>query len=147
MMLGLGDSYEALKSAGKLTELTPRRTSANISGAPEPVDAAEGEGRAAGDGTGGTGARGRRPIEGGMLLINPTFFNSPRIRQDLVPAPNGHISAKALACFYWAMCDSSTDGLWMNPLNLGGRGGRGRRVGAEWSEGKVGPKVDGEAML
>ena len=148
MMLGLGDSHEALKSAGRLTELTLRRTSANISGAPEPGAAAEGENRAAGDGTGGTGARGRRPVEGGMLLMNPTFFNNPRIRQASIPAANGHFSARALARFYWAMCDSSTDGLFMNPLNQGGGGGA--EVGGWEQYGRkeqVGPKVDGEAML
>jgi hypothetical protein len=30
--------------------------------------------------------RRRRPIEGGMLLMNPTFFNNPRIREASIPS-------------------------------------------------------------
>jgi len=61
-------------------------------GAPEPVPAdAQADVHGEGEGEGGRdgGAPRRRPVEGGMLLLNPTFFNNPRIREASIPAANG----------------------------------------------------------
>ena len=36
----------------------------------------------------------RRPHVAPSLLMNPTFFNNPRIRETSMPAANGHFSAR-----------------------------------------------------
>lgn len=36
----------------------------------------------------------RRPPAAPSLLMNPTFFNNPRIRETSMPAANGHFSAR-----------------------------------------------------
>jgi len=48
----------------------------------------------------------RRPLQAPSLLMNPTFFNNPRIREAVLPAANGHFSARALAKFYSALLNS-----------------------------------------
>jgi aarF domain-containing kinase len=42
----------------------------------------------------------KRPPSGPSMLMNPTFFNNPRIREASIPSANGHFSARALAKFY-----------------------------------------------
>ena len=42
----------------------------------------------------------RRPASNPSLLLNPTFFNSERIRASSIPSANGHFSAAELAGFY-----------------------------------------------
>jgi len=136
LLIGLGPGgHASLKAQGRLTELTLKRSTANISGAPEPV--AE-DGGTEGEGERGEGGRPprRRPVEGGLLLLNPTFFNNPRIREAEIPAANGHFSARALAKFYWALMDAS-DGLYTTPLtaDFGGR------------DGNTGANMEDESML
>jgi len=48
----------------------------------------------------------RRP-QSTSLLLNPTFFNNPRVRQSSIPSANGHFSAQSLAKFYSALHDDS----------------------------------------
>lgn len=50
----------------------------------------------------------RRPAENPSLLLNPTFFNNPRIREASIPAANGHFSARSLAHFYQALLKPSS---------------------------------------
>ena len=42
----------------------------------------------------------QRPHTGPSLLLNPTFFNNPRIREASIPAANGHFSARGLCKLY-----------------------------------------------
>ena len=49
----------------------------------------------------------RRPPMAPSLLMNPTFFNNPRIREASIPAANGHFSARALAKFYAAIAQDA----------------------------------------
>ena len=139
LLIGLGPGgHASLKAQGRLTELTLKRSTANISGAPEPVAEGEGEEREGGPPR-------RRPVEGGLLLLNPTFFNNPRIREAEIPAANGHFSARALAKFYWALMDSSHAGLYTTPLTADGVvvvGGQGRD-----NAGNTGANVEDESML
>jgi hypothetical protein len=34
------------------------------------------------------------------MLLNPTFFNTPKLRAASLPSANGHFSARALTAFY-----------------------------------------------
>jgi aarF domain-containing kinase len=54
-------------------------------------------------------AQRKRPV-GASLLMNPTFFNNPRIREASIPAANGHFSARALARFYHSIAPISSSG-------------------------------------
>lgn len=45
-------------------------------------------------------AQRRRPPGAVSLLMNPTFFNNPKIRAASIPSANGHYSAAQLARFY-----------------------------------------------
>merc|ERR1711871_1185186 len=40
---------------------------------------------------------GVRPLDAPSLLLNPTFFNNPRVRKSSIPAANGFFSARSLA--------------------------------------------------
>lgn len=48
----------------------------------------------------------KRP-QSSSLLLNPTFFNNPRIRESSIPSANGFFSAAALAKFYSALADNT----------------------------------------
>jgi len=50
----------------------------------------------------------RRPASSPSLVMNPTFFNTPRIQQASIPAANGFFSARALARFYNALLPLSS---------------------------------------
>ena len=162
MLMGLGAGGAEVRK-DQLAELTLRRSSENISGAPEAVpeegDDEEGGVVAGGGGVRSAGENGeeaggveadqgkqqkRRPIEGGMLLMNPTFFNNKRIREASIPAANGHFSARALARFYWALVDPSAQGLFDSPLSQDGGGGAG---GPRMGQGGEAVTIQREAML
>jgi hypothetical protein len=49
----------------------------------------------------------KRPNIKPSLLLNPTFFNNPRIRMSSIPSANGFCSAQALANFYSSILDDS----------------------------------------
>jgi hypothetical protein len=85
----------------------------------------------------------RRPV-GPSLLLNPTFFNHPRIREASIPAANGHFSARALARFYDTL---AADALPTYPLrpNLLVEGWANGIVAAETSS--RGSLAKNEAML
>jgi CubicO group peptidase (beta-lactamase class C family) len=42
----------------------------------------------------------RRPAELATLLLNPTFFNNPRIQESSIPSANGLFTARGLAEFF-----------------------------------------------
>ena len=68
----------------------------------------------------------RRPPGAPTILMNPTFFNNPRIRRASIPAANGHFSARGLAYFYNALLpsyDSSTVTTTSNKKKLFGSKG------------------------
>lgn len=67
------------------------------------------------------GGDAKRPHSGPSLLLNPTFFNNPRIREASIPAANGHFSARALCKLYAALERETREG------------GTGRLIeGTEW---------------
>ena len=47
-----------------------------------------------------TARSGRRPAASPSLLLNPTYFNNPKIREASLPSANGHFTARALTAFY-----------------------------------------------
>lgn len=49
----------------------------------------------------------KRPAGAPSMLMNPTFFNHPRIRRSSIPAANGHFSARGLAVFYNSLLPTS----------------------------------------
>jgi CubicO group peptidase (beta-lactamase class C family) len=53
---------------------------------------------------------GKRPSFKPSLLLNPTFFNNPKIMSASIPSANGFFSAQALAKFYSSIV--SSDGVF-----------------------------------
>eukprot|EP00282_Hemiselmis_andersenii_P003262 CAMPEP_0114108442 /NCGR_PEP_ID=MMETSP0043_2-20121206/227_1 /TAXON_ID=464988 /ORGANISM="Hemiselmis andersenii, Strain CCMP644" /LENGTH=282 /DNA_ID=CAMNT_0001200217 /DNA_START=189 /DNA_END=1034 /DNA_ORIENTATION=- len=51
----------------------------------------------------------RRPPAGPSLLLNPTFFNNPRIREASIPAANGHFTARALCSLYNRLASEASE--------------------------------------
>lgn len=47
--------------------------------------------------------------------MNPTFFNTPRIRASSLPAATGHFSARALATFYASLLPNAHTSLFTHP--------------------------------
>jgi len=47
-----------------------------------------------------TSSSARRPAELASLLLNPTFFNNPRIQESSIPSANGFFTARGLAEFF-----------------------------------------------
>lgn len=45
-------------------------------------------------------------FSGGMSLLDPCVFNTASVRKSCIPAANGHFTARALAKFYDAMCQT-----------------------------------------
>lgn len=64
----------------------------------------------------------QRPHTGPSLLLNPTFFNNPRIREASIPAANGHFSARGLCKLYTALEKEAREGGSPGGLMDGGRG-------------------------
>ena len=53
-----------------------------------------------------TTSTGTRPSDVPSLLLNPTFFNNPRIKKSSLPAANGIFTARSLAEFYGSTMSS-----------------------------------------
>jgi len=67
----------------------------------------------------------QRPHTGPSLLLNPTFFNNPRIREASIPAANGHFSARGLCKLYSVL---------EKEARHGGSSGGGLMEGGDWAE-------------
>ncbi len=90
-----------------------------------PPPAVGGGGEAAGSSSSSDGDRMDQMFHGSLSLIDPCLFNLNRVRRAVIPAANGHFTARALAKFYSVLAEG---GVFATTTSAGSGGDQQQRV-------------------
>jgi aarF domain-containing kinase len=113
-------------------------------------DGEQGSGGEKGGGGKGSGSASNDPGslagEGGeqseLMMLSPSLFNGPAFREALIPAANGHFSARALAAFYSGLLRRPAGEIHAMRNGAGAGAGAGAGKGEGEGEGKSGSADD-----